>query len=335
MIVEDLWTAKGPTATELKVLERLGRRRRALEATPPGGEEEAYLVARALTLLDDMEECLCEEGSRAPDLDRGWHELEQLEECLEELLAKPAPSRPVPVPSARGPVARVEPITRRLSPATPTTEGAERPLTQGDPNVLTTAIETIRSVAHRAVDDPQPPAIGAASGPPAAANFGARLWRLLIRLLDADMPEGRLLRIIVQALRALLPLLGVDLPPADPPTDPPADPAANPPADLSQPVKTRARIDLLRQERAARSQERSAAAARANAAPDRPPVHRARPDVPPASPPDAEVWHCLLDLSSEAVETYVATADAEGIGRCVELLDTLAETFAGELSEAA
>ncbi len=47
MIIEDLSTAKGPTATELKVLERLGRHRSALEAAP-ADEEEAYVVAGAL-----------------------------------------------------------------------------------------------------------------------------------------------------------------------------------------------------------------------------------------------------------------------------------------------
>lgn len=84
MIVEDLWTAEGPTTAELKVLERLGRRRQAIEAITPADDGEAYVLARARATLDDLEECLCEEGAKAPALARGWKVLDQLEARLAE-----------------------------------------------------------------------------------------------------------------------------------------------------------------------------------------------------------------------------------------------------------
>ncbi len=110
MIVDDLWTAKGPTAAELKVLERLGRRRQAFEAVTPADEEDAIVIARANATLDDMEECLCEEGAKAPYLARGWRVLDQLEARLEDL-------RNTPGATAGSPPARqdsgVVPIRRR------------------------------------------------------------------------------------------------------------------------------------------------------------------------------------------------------------------------------
>ncbi len=191
--------------------------------------------------------------------------------------------------------------------------------------MLITAIETIRSVARHAAEDPQPPA-AAADRP--LASFPARLWRLLARLLDAEMPEGQLLRILVRTLRALLPLLVQEPPPSDPPADPPSDPPADPP---ESPLKTLARIDLLRQERAARARGRRAGELSTCAPPDRPPVaNRAA-----AAGNAGQVWHELVDLASEAVEACVAAGDDRGIGRCVELLDVLAETFDGDRPEAA
>ncbi len=85
MINDDLWTADGPTASELKVLDRLGARRRALEAIEPEDEHQAHILARLLATLDDMEECLCEEGPDAHVLNEGWHTLDALEERLSEV----------------------------------------------------------------------------------------------------------------------------------------------------------------------------------------------------------------------------------------------------------
>ncbi len=87
MITRDLWKAKGPTLAELKILERLGRRRRALEAVTAADGDEAIVIARALATLDDMEECLCEEGRAAPRLARGRELLDQLEARLAHLRA--------------------------------------------------------------------------------------------------------------------------------------------------------------------------------------------------------------------------------------------------------
>ncbi len=185
--------------------------------------------------------------------------------------------------------------------------------------MLITAIETIRAVAHRAAEDPQPPA---AADPPTTGSFPVRLWRLLIRLLDAEMPEGRILQVLWRALRALLPLLTFDPPPADPPVDPP-----------EPPVKTRARIDLLRQERAARARERQAGELHACARPDRPPAPASAFVSDTPGEPDGDLWNDLLDLTSESVEVFVLSGDAEGVGRCAELLDLLSETFAEEHPE--
>lgn len=89
MIAQDLSLVKGPSLTDLKVLERLGQHRQALEAKTPAGNEEARILARALATLDDMEECLCEEGAKAPDLARGWQVLGQLEARLAQRPATP------------------------------------------------------------------------------------------------------------------------------------------------------------------------------------------------------------------------------------------------------
>ena len=111
MILDDPWTA-GPTAAELKVLERLGARRQALEAIAPGDEHQAHVLARLFATLDDMEETLCEglvplAGSRpdaAPDLAEGWQTLDE----LEVLLAEPDASTAAGAPTAAG----VVPIRR-------------------------------------------------------------------------------------------------------------------------------------------------------------------------------------------------------------------------------
>ncbi len=88
-MIVNLASAKGPTVADLKMLERLGQRGRAFEVTP-ADEEEAYVLARARATLDDMAECLCEEGPRAPDLARGWQVLDRLQARLRQLQAMPA-----------------------------------------------------------------------------------------------------------------------------------------------------------------------------------------------------------------------------------------------------
>ena len=79
MIITDLWDAAGPSPADLNVLERLGRHRRAFEAVKPADEHQATVRERLLSLLDDMEETLCEEGRSAPALAEGWQRVDELE----------------------------------------------------------------------------------------------------------------------------------------------------------------------------------------------------------------------------------------------------------------
>ncbi len=82
MIIEDLWTAPGPSTWDLYALERLARRRAAIEAIEPDGEEQERIRAYLLTAIDLMEECLCEEGRHAALVASGWQELDALEPRL-------------------------------------------------------------------------------------------------------------------------------------------------------------------------------------------------------------------------------------------------------------
>ncbi len=100
-MIVNLTSAKGPTRAVLNMLERLARRRAVFDVTP-ADEEEAFVIARALAVLDDMEECLCEEGARAPHLEQGWQVLEGLQERLGHLQAT-APAAVTPAVAAAPP----------------------------------------------------------------------------------------------------------------------------------------------------------------------------------------------------------------------------------------
>ncbi len=193
---------------------------------------------------------------------------------------------------------------------------------------MITAIETIRSVSRAAAEDP--PALRSVpdqsrpetgSGAPAASLAGLlpRVVMILIRLLiprtpdDKNPPSG----ILAHAIAAFLPLLDLDWLPSDPGTLPRPTPRAY------------ARIDVLRQERAARARLRAAAARHR-------PARRVRPDRPPESRgaavfglpvPDDDLWHDLLDLTSEILETFIGFSYQPGIQRCAELIEVLADTF--------
>ncbi len=152
------------------------------------------------------------------------------------------------------------------------------------------------------------------------AGLLPRAVQILMRLFFTHSPDGSTLRILAQALSTYLPLLGLDWLPADPRTTP----------ELTTPVL--ARIDLLRQERAARARLRSSVARHR-------PARRARPDRPPASraaaalgldwpaEPGDDLWHDLLDLTSQTLETFIAYGDQQGVRRCAELLEVLAGVF--------
>ncbi len=105
--LDDLWDAHGPSAADLKELERLEEHRVAFIEMVPEGEHQTSVWRRILEVLDDMEECLCEEGRGAPALAEGWQLLGELEARLWEQAAPRteapvSPSRPHPAGSATG-----------------------------------------------------------------------------------------------------------------------------------------------------------------------------------------------------------------------------------------
>ncbi|MCP3961159.1 MAG: hypothetical protein GY719_25210 [bacterium] len=82
MIIEDLWTASGPSTWDLNALERLGKRRRAIEAAEPADEHQAQIRTHLLATLDLMEEGLCEEGRHAAIVEEGLQVLDAFEAGL-------------------------------------------------------------------------------------------------------------------------------------------------------------------------------------------------------------------------------------------------------------
>ncbi len=210
------------------------------------------------------------------------------------------------------------------------------------------AIETIRSVARRAAEDPvptlrpvpaqprrfrKPSAPNHESSPPSITGLPWRLTRLVTGMFEAGTPAGNVIYLIAQALAAFVPLLDFDWQPS----------GADATAELT--AKQEARIDLLRQERESRCGLRRL---------DETPIWRARPDRPPTAlraadspvalpavaplavaPPAFDVWDDLLNLTSEALETFIRRRDAIGVRSCLGLLDLLAETFAVDRPEAA
>ncbi len=134
---------------------------------------------------------------------------------------------------------------------------------------MITAIETLQSVAHHAVANPPAPkstpedAGGRPDRPPASlAGLLPRAARMMVRLLLARTPGGGTHQVLAHALSTFLPLLGLDWLPADP-------------SAIRKPtIPVKSRLDLLRQERAARARLRCAVARHR-------PARRARPDRPP------------------------------------------------------
>ncbi len=99
MIIDDLWDCHGPSRADLKVLERIGRHRRAFEDLTPAGEHLTSIRERLLALLDVMEETLCEEGRSSPSLAEAWQRIDELEESYREDEAA-APSHSASRPKA-------------------------------------------------------------------------------------------------------------------------------------------------------------------------------------------------------------------------------------------
>ncbi len=183
------------------------------------------------------------------------------------------------------------------------------------------AVETIRSVARRAVEDPTP---GEGRPPAGVALPGStpRIAHFVKGMFTGDN-AGPTIVFVTKALAVLSPILDHGRRSAAPSEPEPA-------------VKDQARIDLLRQERAARARQRQAATAM-------PATARVRPDRPPASSargacvlvPNDDLLHEVLDLISEALELFIRYRDIAGVRGCLELLDMLSGSFRLGRSEAA
>ncbi len=334
MSIEDLATTRGPSAAALRLLERLARRRTAIEAVTPAGEHRETVLGCLFATLDNMEEAVCEEGPRSRLLAEGWQRLDELEARLTETSSPPAtPARERPEPPR--PPSPPASIRRRRAPAKPTIE------VNGGPDLIN-AIDTIRSVAHRAAEDPVPAAGDAPlrlgllvrrtparpssqapsasvrrsprrSLPPASRRAGrpspravlapSGCGRLLLLYVDdlltrlessGTFDDHHTLLIVAQTLITFLPLL--DLDPAAAGPDIPPEPT----------TREEARIDHLGQERDRRLRG-----------------------------PRANPWHELLDLTSEVLETCIRHRHLAGVRGCLELLDLLADAFTLERPEAA
>ncbi len=190
---------------------------------------------------------------------------------------------------------------------------------------MITSIDTIQAVARHAAANPPAPrnapdnvalARLRRDQPPGSGTSLAGLLPRVVRVLGRLLFTPASAHILAQAITTFLPLLDLDWLPAEPGAIP------------KPTIPVKARIDLLRQERAARARLRGAVARHR-------PARRARPDRPPenraVSAPGIEsggdLWHDLLDLTSEALETFIAYGHQDGVGRCADLLDLLADTF--------
>ncbi len=154
MTIDDLWDSDGPSPADLKVLERLGRHRRAFEALEPAGEHQTTVRNRLLGLLDDMEETLCEEGRAAPALAEAWQRMDELEaRYWESAEADP----PAPQNRASGSASRPNPTE------------ADRPPGRGRPAPQTRA-SAPQTLAARSALPPDPPGPEGAAETSVAAN---------------------------------------------------------------------------------------------------------------------------------------------------------------------
>ncbi len=209
---------------------------------------------------------------------------------------------------------------------------------------MITAIDTIRSVARHATDHPpgpravpDQPVSGSTrtGGAPNASLAGLlpRIVRILVRLLfaqgsDGPVSSGGISHVLTQALTTFLAFLDLGWLPADPRGVPKPN------------ARVEARVDLLRQERAARGRLRSAVARHRPARPvrpDRPPEDRGATILgfPWPAAADDGLWHDLLDLTSELLEICIVFGHQPGVRRCAKLLEVLAEVFDVDRPEAA
>ncbi len=117
--------------------------------------------------------------------------------------------------------------------------------------------------------------------------------------------------------------------------------AAEDPVTTKAPDMTateQARIDLLRQERDSRAAMRRLGMKLVDVKrvrPDRPPADHRAATPPAVAPPSDKGWHDLLDLTSDALETFICRRDTPGIRGCLALLDLFADTCDADRPEAA
>lgn len=125
MIVEDLFTEPGPSPQDIRALERLTRRRAAIEALEPEGEGTQCIQDRLLSTLDLMEESLCEEGHRAALVAEGWQQLDELEARLRAAVSA-GPTGSAASPRRRRDRRAVQRASSSRSPSRETRQGRPR-----------------------------------------------------------------------------------------------------------------------------------------------------------------------------------------------------------------
>ncbi len=78
-MIADFIDSRGPSRADLRILERIGRHRRALESQKPEDEHQTVVYQRLMDYFDVMEEVVCEEGPGAPFLVEAWQRVAELE----------------------------------------------------------------------------------------------------------------------------------------------------------------------------------------------------------------------------------------------------------------
>lgn len=137
MMTDDLWTADGPSFADLEVLESLAHHRRGLERIKPQNEHQDSVRNRLLSLLDEMEDLLCEEGHEAPQLAESWERVDELEALYWQIGEAPAeksqPSksdqpkpRTQPQAAASPPGRKPETVLARIDDCRPPAASCER-----------------------------------------------------------------------------------------------------------------------------------------------------------------------------------------------------------------
>ena len=73
------WVPPEPTPDDLRALERMAERRRAIEAADPADRHQATVRRHRLAALDEMEEAICLLGHDDPRVAECWRRLAALD----------------------------------------------------------------------------------------------------------------------------------------------------------------------------------------------------------------------------------------------------------------